>query len=128
MDCEGFSRIDGRSTIFDYWSVDAIRKGFFERNELTAEQLQLENEYRSILNICNNEKAVSEGKTFDLMYANEANEGFDSYKIFAFLRNDGNTTLLVVVNFSEAETHVSVNIPAHAFDYMGLKRGRDRYG
>ena len=123
MDCEGFSRIDGRSTIFDYWSVDAIRKGFFERNELTAEQLQLENEYRSILNICNSEKAVSEGKTFDLMYANEANEGFDSYKIFAFLRSDGNTTLLVVVNFSEAETHVSVNIPAHAFDYMGLKEG-----
>ena len=39
---KGFSRIDGRSTIFDYWSVDAIRKGFFERNELTAEQLQLE--------------------------------------------------------------------------------------
>lgn len=123
MDCEGFSRIDGRSTIFDYWSVDAIRKGFFERNELTAEQLQLEKEYRSILNICNSEKAVSEGKTFDLMYANEANEGFDSYKIFAFLRSDGNTTLLVVVNFSEAETHVSVNIPAHAFDYMGLKEG-----
>ena len=57
------------------------------------------------------------------MYANEANEGFDSYKIFAFLRSDGNTTLLVVVNFSEAETHVSVNIPAHAFDYMGLKEG-----
>ena len=123
MDCEGFSRIDGRSTIFDYWSVDAIRKGFFERNELTAEQLQLEKEYRSILNICNSEKAVSEGKTFDLMYANETNEGFDSYKIFAFLRSDGNTTLLVVVNFSEAETHVSVNIPAHAFDYMGLKEG-----
>ena len=123
MDCEGFSGIDGRSTIFDYWSVDAIRKGFFERNELTAEQLQLEKEYRSILNICNSEKAVSEGKTFDLMYANEANEGFDSHKIFAFLRSDDNTTLLVVVNFSEAETHVSVNIPAHAFDYMGLKEG-----
>ncbi len=124
MDSEGFSGVDGRSTIFDYWSVDAIRKGFFERSELSAEQLQLEKDYHTILNICNSEKAVSEGKTFDLMYANEANEGFDSNRLFAFLRSFGNTTLLVVVNFGEAETHVRVNIPAHAFDYMELTEGK----
>ena len=124
MDGEGFSGVDGRSTIFDYWSVDAIRKGFFERSELSAEQLQLEKDYRTILNICNSEKAVSEGKTFDLMYANEANEDFDSNKMFAFLRSFGNTTLLVVANFGEAETHVRVNIPAHAFDYMELTEGK----
>ena len=124
MDSEGFSGVDGRSTIFDYWSVDAIRKGFFERSELSAEQLQLEKDYHTILNICNSEKAVSEGKTFDLMYANEANEGFDSNKMFAFLRSFGNTTLLVVANFDEAEAHVRVNIPAHAFDYMELTEGK----
>ncbi|ATV53634.1 alpha-amylase family protein [Prevotella intermedia] len=124
MDSEGFSGVDGRSTIFDYWSVDAIRKGFFERSELSAEQLQLEKDYCTILNICNSEKAVSEGKTFDLMYANEANEDFDSNKMFAFLRSFGNTTLLVVANFGEAETHVRVNIPAHAFDYMELTEGK----
>ena len=124
MDGEGFSGVDGRSTIFDYWSVDAIRKGFFERSELSAEQLQLEKDYRTMLNICNSEKAVSEGKTFDLMYANEANEGFDSNRLFAFLRSFGNTTLLVVANFSEAEAHVRVNIPAHAFEYMGLTEGK----
>lgn len=124
MDSEGFSGVDGRSTIFDYWSVDAIRKGFFERSELSAEQLQLEKDYRTILNLCNSEKAVSEGKTFDLMYANEANEGFDSNRLFAFLRSFGNTTLLVVVNFGEAEAHVRVNIPAHAFDYMELTEGK----
>lgn len=124
MDSEGFSGVDGRSTIFDYWSVDAIRKGFFERSELSAEQLQLEKDYRTILNICNSEKAVSEGKTFDLMYANEANEGFDSNRLFAFLRSFGNTTLLVVANFGEAGAHVRVNIPAHAFDYMELTEGK----
>ena len=124
MDGEGFSGVDGRSTIFDYWSVEAIRKGFFERSELSAEQLQLEKDYRTILNICNSEKAVSEGKTFDLMYANEANEDFDSNKMFAFLRSFGNTTLLVVANFGEAEAHVRVNIPAHAFDYMELTEGK----
>ncbi|ATV25723.1 alpha-amylase family glycosyl hydrolase [Prevotella intermedia] len=124
MDSEGFSGVDGRSTIFDYWSVDAIRKGFFERSELSVEQLELEKDYRTILNICNGEKAVSEGKTFDLMYANEANEGFDNNRLFAFLRSFGNTTLLVVANFGEAEAHVRVNIPAHAFDYMELTEGK----
>ena len=124
MDGEGFSGLDGRSTIFDYWSVDAIRKGFFERSELSVEQLQLEKDYRTILNICNSEKAVSEGKTFDLMYANEANEDFDSSRLFAFLRSSGNTTLLIVANFGGTEAHVRVNIPAHAFDYMELKEGK----
>ena len=124
MDSEGFSGVDGRSTIFDYWSVDAIRKGFFERSELSAEQLQLEKDYHTISNICNSEKAVSEGKTFGLMYANESNEDFDSNKMFAFLRSFGNTTLLVVANFGEAEAHVRVNIPAHAFDYMELTEGK----
>ena len=58
------------------------------------------------------------------MYANEANEGFDNNRLFAFLRSFGNTTLLVVANFSEAEAHVRVNIPAHAFDYMELTEGK----
>lgn len=124
MDGEGFSGVDGRSTIFDYWSVDAIRKGFFERSKLSTEQLQLEKDYRTILTLCNSEKAVSEGKTFDLMYANEANEDFDSSRLFAFLRSSGNTTLLIVANFGETEAHVRVNIPAHAFDYMELKEGK----
>lgn len=124
MDGEGFSGVDGRSTIFDYWSVDAIRKGFFERSKLSAEQLQLEKDYRTILTLCNSEKAVSEGKTFDLTYANEANESFDSSRLFAFLRSSGNTTLLIVANFGETEAHVRVNIPSHAFDYMELKEGK----
>ena len=124
MDGEGFSGVDGRSTIFDYWSVDAIRKGFFERSELSAEQLQLEKNYRTILTLCNSEKAVREGKTFDLTYANEANESFDSSRLFAFLRSSGNTTLLIVANFGETAAHVRVNIPSHAFDYMELKEGK----
>ena len=44
--------------------------------------------------------------------------------MFAFLRSFGNTTLLVVANFSEAEAHVRVSIPAHAFDYMELTEGK----
>jgi len=69
-------------------------------------------------------KVIGNKKTFDLMYANEANEDFDSSRLFAFLRSSGNTTLLIVANFGETEAHVRVNIPAHAFDYMELKEGK----
>lgn len=58
------------------------------------------------------------------MYANEANEGFDSNRLFAFLRSFDNATLLVVANFGEAESRIRVNIPAHAFDYMELTAGK----
>ncbi len=43
MDAEGFSGKDGRTTIFDYWHVDTIRrwrnKGKFDTDKLTAKNL-----------------------------------------------------------------------------------------
>lgn len=46
MDCEGFSGKDGRTTIFDYWSIDSIRrwrnKGKFDGNTLTIEEKRLQ--------------------------------------------------------------------------------------
>ena len=34
MDHEGFSGVDGRSTIFDYWTVQAVYQGYFDRSSL----------------------------------------------------------------------------------------------
>ena len=39
MDSEGFSGVDGRTTIFDYWCVDTLRRGYFSRKELTKEEI-----------------------------------------------------------------------------------------
>ena len=45
MDTEGFSGRDGRTTIFDYWSVDSIRRwrnnGKFDDKLLTEEEKKL---------------------------------------------------------------------------------------
>ena len=45
MDSEGFSGRDGRTTIFDYWSVDTIRRwrngGKFDGKMLTEDQKHL---------------------------------------------------------------------------------------
>ena len=113
MDKEGFSGNDGRTTIFDYWSVDTLVRAANRR--LTASEKRLKEIYDKIINIARNEKAVTEGVYFDLMYANG-----DTTQQYAFLRKAGSEALLVVANFSQQPTTMDVTIPAHAFDYLNL--------
>ncbi len=125
MDSEGFSGLDGRTTIFDYWAPDKLRRlynyGHWNDQLLTKEEIELRRFYTSLLNICISEKAISDGRFFDLMYVNPYSEEFNPHQQYAFLRSDGNCSLLVVVNFSDKPRLSAVKIPRHAFDYMGLK-------
>ena len=130
MDSEGFSGRDGRTTIFDYWSVDTIRrwrnKGTFDGKLLTEHEKNLYNTYQRILTLCLNEKAISQGVFFDLTYANLNGWRFNEHKQYAFLRKYENELLLIVVNFDYMAVNVAVNIPSHAFDFLHLPH-IDRY-
>lgn len=120
MDAEGFSGRDGRTTIFDYWTVDTIYRGYFDRDSLTKEEKRLSLKYLQILRIANREKSVSNGEFFDLTYANPQSWKFNPRSQFAFLRKYEDEVLLVVVNFSSDRVNVNVLIPAHAFDYLQM--------
>ena len=124
MDTEGFSGRDGRTTIFDYWSVDSVRRwrsgGKFDGKMLTAEEKKLHAFYTTLLNLCNTEKAIREGEFFDLTYANLEGWTFNEHKQYAFLRKSGKELLLIVVNFDEMPAHPGIRIPQHAFDYLGI--------
>lgn len=124
MDNEGFSGCDGRTTIFDYWSVNSVRQwrngGKYNTNSLTAEQKSLRNTYQCILNLCNTEKAIAEGAFFDLMYANENGWRFNEHKQYVFLRKHENELLLIVANFDSNPVDIAVNIPSHAFDFLQI--------
>lgn len=120
MDKEGFSGMDGRTTIFDYWTVTSLYHGYVNRHKLTSDERRLEKAYSDILNIAASEKAVSEGSFFDLMYVNPRSSMFEPYSQYAFLRKAGKEVLFVVVNFSDKAVDCAVNIPRHAFDYMQL--------
>lgn len=119
MEAEGFSGRDGRTTIFDYWSVDTIRRAYFS-GEITPEEKHLQQQYRQILNIAHMERAVSEGEFFDLMYVNPQSDHFDPRKNFTFLRKWGDEVLLVACNFADQEMEMNIMIPAHAFDYLKM--------
>jgi glycosidase len=116
MEQEGFSGKDGRTTIFDYWSVESIRCGYFDRRKMQKSEKELSALYRKIMKIARREKAVSKGATFDLMYVNQS----IADKQYVFLRKAEDELLLVAVNFDGAEANISVAIPRHAFEYMGI--------
>ncbi len=116
MDAEGFSGTDGRTTIFDYWCVESLRRGYYDRDALSSEERLLERLYRKILNIASSEQAIADGDSFDLMYVNRQLDP----KQYAFLRGNN---MLVAVNFDDTDVVISVVIPAHAFDFLNIKQG-----
>jgi len=125
MDEEGFSGLDGRTTIFDYWGVKSIQswtnKGKFDGKNLTVEQKALRVFYQKLLNICLEQKAISRGVMYDLQYANYQNLFFNPNKQYPFIRKFENETLLVIVNFDDIAVDIEVRIPSEAFEYLELK-------
>ncbi|MGL4852231.1 MAG: alpha-amylase family glycosyl hydrolase [Phocaeicola sp.] len=124
MDKEGFSGCDGRTTIFDYWSVDTTRrwinKGSYNEEQLTQEEKELRHFYSHLLNLCNSEVALSKGSFFDLTYANIEGVSFNEHKQFAFLRKHEDELLLIVVNFDGKDTKTAVKVPLHAFEFLQI--------
>lgn len=124
MDSEGFSGRDGRTTIFDYWSIDSIRHwrngGKFDGKMLTDGQKKLYRIYQKVLTLCNEEKAISKGVFFDLMYANLNGWRLNEHKQYVFMRKYNNELLFIIVNFENQLVDVAVNIPSHAFDFLQI--------
>ena len=117
MDKEGFSGKDGRTTIFDYWSVDTLCRA--EADALNEEERLVFAVHEKTLQIARKEKAV-DGDFYDLMYVNPSSENFNNEKQFAFLRKKDNELLIVVVNFDDMDVNIQVRIPSHAFEYLSI--------
>ena len=113
MDKEGFSGCDGRTTIFDYWSVDTMVRA--ANRKYTIREKYIYDMYCKVMTLAQKEKAITQGEMFDLMYANGHLQ-----RQYAFIRKHGTEAILVIANFADQATTVNVNIPAHAFDYLGL--------
>lgn len=122
MDKEGFSGVDGRTSIFDYWTVGSqynwYNNGEFGTDNLSEEQKKLRNFYIRLIKLSNQEEAISKGGFFDVMYVNYENPKFDPIHQYAFLRGYKKDLLLIVANFSDKEETITVNIPEHAYEYF----------
>lgn len=127
LDAEGYSGYDGRTTIFDYWSVPTLRRWFNDGkcdNELLdGREIWLREKYIAILRLCNSEKAIARGRFFDLMYVNYDNPTLNPHRQYVFLRSCDDETLIVAVNFSSESCSLKINIPRHAFDVLSIPEG-----
>ena len=114
MDREGFSGNDGRTTIFDYWSIDTLCRA--SQKQLTDEEKDICHIYKKTTKIARRERAICNGYFFDLMYVNQ-----HLHRQYVFLRRADSDLLLIAVNFDGEPANISINIPAHAFDYLQMK-------
>lgn len=124
---EGFAGYNNRSTIFDYWSYDVLRRWYDHGKcsvaKLTAHEKWLRSLYAKVLNMCNKVEAFRIGAFFDLMYVNNWEDGFDPHHCFCFLRYTEGQAVLCVANFADHEVQLKVRIPELAFDMAALKEG-----
>ncbi len=127
MDMEGFSGVDGKTSIFDYWGIASFQawanNGEFDGEKLNDEQKELRKFYETLLNVTMREKAISEGIMYDLVFANFGNPRFNSHEQFAYFRKHENDLLLCIVNFQDKPAEIELAIPAEAFQFLKIKEG-----
>ncbi len=116
MDSEGYSQIDGKTTIFDYWSVKTLREWL--KDGCVPE---IRNFYKRLLNIATNESAISHGNKFDLQYANPLSEYYNPKYQYSFIRKDLSSLILILVNFENKNITVGLLLPKEMFNYFNLR-------
>lgn len=122
MDHEGFSGRDGRTTIFDWWSVKSLAELYrtIQEDKYKSLNNKVFKRYSEAMRFASSSKAIQEGLTYDLCWCNHNSSGFDSSRHFAFLRHTEGETLLIVANFSYEPVRMNIHIPAHAYEYLGI--------
>lgn len=135
MDEEGFSGRDGRTTIFDWWSISSVRRlrrmirtgayrsldpGKIAEAGLNDDEAGFFCRFASAIRLAAADASVQKGTTYDLCYCNLSSDGFDKDRHFMFLRDHEEHTVLFVANFSLVPAKIKVVIPEHAFEWMGI--------
>ncbi len=132
MEAEGFSGCDGRTTIFDYWSLELMHQwkgdGSWSGEALPEGAKHLRGFYCNLLNLIQEYPAFFKGRFYDLMWANKENAAFNSDAIFAFLRYDMGHVYLVLANFSSQMQSYKLRIPSDAMNLSGMDSARFYYG
>jgi glycosidase len=134
-DAEGFSGSDGRTTIFDYWSMPEFCKWVnghaYDGGKLSGQQRALRQYYARLLHLCG-ESAFRDGQFFGLNGENAKNpeygrvdgETHSGHWLYSFLRYNPVTQqrFLVLANFHPRYTltNVRVLLPDEALELLQL--------
>ncbi len=121
----GFSGNDGRTSIFDYWSMPEFQKwtngGKFDGGLLSPEQKKIRNFYKALLNLCTSQDAIAHGDFFDLYDWNRSSGKNDNPDVYYYLRLSDKQTLLIVANFDEKNpADLSFDLPGTIGPYTAV--------
>ena len=120
---EGFSSDDGRTSIFDYWSVPEHQKwlndGQLDGGRLSDDQKKLRGFYGKLLNLVRNNEALHSGDFWELMVANEHQPGFDQ-RLYLFLRYTDKQRILVITNFNRDQRQLQLGLPDDLINKLQL--------
>lgn len=115
---EGFQGNDGRTTIFDYWGVtemqNFINKGKFNEDKLTKDQKSIRDFYKKTLLFSTSNKAIREGKFWDLQYLNayDNSENYNESKVYSYIRYTNGQFLVFIFNFDlNKKIETTVKLP-----------------
>ena len=140
MEEEGFSGVNGRTTIFDWWSVGSLRRlrkviakgeyknlsvGSLTKSGLKPEEARVFARFAHATRFAATDLAITKGSTYDLCYCNFSSDGFNKDRHYAFLRDFEDHTLLVAANFSMVPATMKLRIPQHAFEWMEIPQTED---
>lgn len=134
---EGFAGDNGRTTIFDYWSMPAMvpwsKGGCFDSTGLDSDAKSLREWYGRLLHAIQ-QPAFEKGDFYGLNYANRDNPQFgriadetcSGHWPYAFLRRDKDSghAVLVLVNFyaTQEMRSVRVHVPEDAWRWLGIQQ------
>ncbi len=112
MRAEGFSGLDGRTSIFDWCHPDSLvhlaNYIHGKPDGLDEEEKSVLQRYRELLQL-SRKSVFSSGNTYDLCYCQ--GEGFNPDRHFAWLRYDKSECWLLLANFGAA-ADIKVHIPS----------------
>lgn len=122
MSEEGFSGVDGRTTIFDYWALPCLQRlrRDYSGSALCEQERYLLLAYRRILQFATSEPLISSGAYYGLNFAQGSD--YNQERCLSFVRYAfGGTCVLVVANFSGIDQVLSLCFPEFALEHIGLK-------
>lgn len=131
MNAEGYSGVDGRTSIFDFCSLASINRLF--NNQLKDDEKELLTIYKELLKMAM-EPFYAYGSTYDLQYANLKNPDYKAATSFTFARrgrfNPANLLekydkiSIISVDFTQSLTTQTIKIPKHLYLYWDMDMSR----
>lgn len=122
----GFSADDGRTTIFDYWTMprmaDWVNDHRFDGGELDDDRRDLRQWYRRLLHAVQ-KPGIATGNFYSLQHANADDPDYTSGQwLYSFLRYDSSHDVawLIVANFGGERRQFDLRIPDEAAQFAGF--------